>query len=221
MMTTKLFIAQVFPYVVIGFFLLGTAWRLIRWQRLPVHVKWTLYPVPAGWAAQLKFMIREILTFGTLYRFNRHLWAGTYILHLAMGGFVLSIFLTLTGLTSAWPVEACLWALLLAAIYIICLRFYDRPLRAVSTGEEYFNLSFLAIVAITGLLATPASDGLAFLYYFSGLIRFRPDILFLSWNHFPFLVAGGLFLIYLPWSKMIHYVAKYFTYHRVNWEKHE
>jgi nitrate reductase gamma subunit len=30
---------------------------------------------------------------------------------------------------------------------------------------------------------------------------------------------GGLFLIYLPFSKMIHYVSKYFTYHHINWQK--
>jgi hypothetical protein len=32
------------------------------------------------------------------------------------------------------------------------------------------------------------------------------------------LLVGLLFLAYLPFSQMMHFVAKYFTYHQVRWE---
>ena len=33
-----------------------------------------------------------------------------------------------------------------------------------------------------------------------------------------FLVAISLFLAYMPFTRMLHYVAKYFTYHSVRWD---
>jgi nitrate reductase gamma subunit len=52
-----------------------------------------------------------------------------------------------------------------------------------------------------------------------GLLTFQPVATPLSGDQLLAVFLGGLFLIYLPWSKMIHYVAKYFTYHHIKWQE--
>ena len=52
-----------------------------------------------------------------------------------------------------------------------------------------------------------------------GLLTFQPGATPLAWDQLLAVFLGGLFLIYLPWSKMVHYISKYFTYHHINWQK--
>ena len=32
------------------------------------------------------------------------------------------------------------------------------------------------------------------------------------------IILASLFFLYLPWTDMIHFVAKYFTYHEIKWD---
>jgi [DsrC]-trisulfide reductase subunit M len=218
-MTGSEFIAGVFPYIAVGASLLGTAWRFIRWLSLPTHLKWTLYPVPEGIAGQLKYMVKEIFTFETLYKFNRRLWVGTFCMHMAMLGAVLFLILNLIGWTQGFPIRYCLWFLAISVIYIFWLRINDGNLRILSTFEEYFNLAFLAVVAAAGLRAVAPQASSSSRSYFLGLLTFQPGGVPLTWDQLLAIFLGGLFLIYLPWSKMAHYISKYFTYHQINWQK--
>jgi nitrate reductase gamma subunit len=218
-MTGSEFIAGIFPYIAVALCLLGTAWRFVRWLSLPPHVKWTLYPVPEGLTGQLRYMAKEMFTFETLYKFNRRLWYGSFSMHMAMAGAVLFFILYLLGWSTICAVQVCLSVILIAAIYIIGLRIYDKNLRLLSNFEEFFNLVFLAGVAAAGLAASAPYVPVSLRRYFFGLVQFRPDVSFLSMFHILAVFLGGLFLMYLPFSKMIHYVSKYFTYHHINWQK--
>lgn len=218
-MTSSEFIAGVFPYIAVGLCLLSTALRFVRWLSLPPHVKWTLYPVPEGLAGQLRYMVKEMFTFETLYKFNRRLWFGSFSMHMAMAGFVIFFILYLLGWSTKLVVQACLWVLVIAPVYIIGLRTYDKNLRILSNFEEFFNLAFLAVVATAALAASIVHVPVSLRLYFLGLMELRPDISLLSMVHVLAIFLGGLFLIYLPLSKMIHYVSKYFTYHHINWQE--
>lgn len=218
-MTGSEFIANVFPYIAVGLFLAGTGWRFAQWLTLPAHVKWTLHPVPAGLVGQLKYMLKEIFTFETLYRFNRPLWIGTFCMHMAMLGAVLFLILNLIGWSKGFPVRYCLWLLAISVIYIIWLRIQDGNLRVLSSFEEYFNLAFLAAVATSGLLASTPHASSSSRSYLLGLLTFKPGATPLAWDQLLAVFLCGLFLIYLPWSKMVHYISKYFTYHHINWQK--
>jgi nitrate reductase gamma subunit len=218
-MTGSEFIAGIFPYIAVALCLLSTAWRFVRWLSLPPHVKWTLYPVPEGLTGQLRYMAKEMFTFETLYKFNRRLWFGSFSLHMAMVGAVLFFILYLSGWSTISAVQVCLSVILIAAIYIIGLRIYDKNLRLLSNFEEFFNLVFLAGVAAAGLAASAPYVPVSLRRYFFGLVQFQPDVSFLSVVHILAVFLGGLFLMYLPFSKMIHYVSKYFTYHHINWQK--
>jgi nitrate reductase gamma subunit len=214
------FIIGAFPYIAGGLFVLGTAWRLVRWSLQPAHVKWTLYPVPEGVSGQLGYMLKEILTFGTLYRFNRRLWVGTYALHMAMGGFIVFLSAYVIGIMPSLMAKIFLWILLFAALYICWLRVVDRNLKAISSGEEFFNLIFIALVAASALAASYSGGAYSARGYLLSLAEFAPDVTLISKLQLAAFFLGCLFLIYLPWSKMVHYVAKYFTYHKINWQKH-
>jgi len=218
-MTGSKFIAGIFPYIAVALCLLETAWRFIHWLSLPAHVKWTLYPVPEGLMGQLRYMAKEMFTFETLYKFNRRLWFGSFSMHMAMVGAVLFFILYLAGWSTKFVVQLCLLALVIAPIYIIGLRIYDKNLRLLSNFEEFFNLAFLGGVAAAGLAASMPHVPVSLRLYFLGLIEFHPDASFLSTVHIMAVFLGGLFLMYLPFSKMIHYVSKYFTYHHINWQK--
>ncbi len=218
-MTGSEFIAGIFPYIAVAFFLMGTAWRFVRWLSLPPHVKWTLYPVPEGLTGQLRYMAKEMFTFETLYKFNRRLWFGSFSLHMAMVGFAVFFILYLSGWSTKCVVQLCLWVMVIAPIYIMGLRIYDKNLRLLSNFEEFFNLAFLAGVAAACLAASVPYVPDSLRLYFWGLTEFRPDVSFLSTVHILAVFLGGLFLMYLPLSKMIHYVSKYFTYHHINWQK--
>jgi len=218
-MTGSEFIANVFPYIAVGFFIAGTAWQFVRWLRMPSHLKWTLHPVPEGLTGQLKYMVKEIFTFETLYRFNRRLWVGTFCMHMAMLGAVLFLVLNLIGWTQGFPVRYCLWLLAVSVIYILWLRMIDGNLRVLSSFEEYFNLAFLAAVATAGLRASVPHASSSSRSYLMSLVTFQPGAISLAWDQLLAVFLGGLFLIYLPWSKMVHYISKYFTYHHINWQK--
>ncbi|MDQ5988031.1 MAG: sulfate reduction electron transfer complex DsrMKJOP subunit DsrM [Syntrophus sp. SKADARSKE-3] len=214
------YIMAVFPYVSGSLFILGTALRIIHWLRQPAHVKWTLYPVPVNVTEQLTYMLKEILTFGTVYQFNRRLWIGTYSLHMAMAGFVIFSLAYVAGMLPSTAAKFFLLLMLVAACYIIWLRLVDRNLRALSSGEEFFNLAFIAVVAAAAFFTQFLEGYFPPRYYIMSLITFAPDTAFISRAQLVVIFLGGLFFIYLPWSKMIHYVAKYFTYHRINWQSH-
>lgn len=218
-MTMSDFIAGIFPYIAVSLFLLGTAGRFVRWLSMPPHVKWTLYPVPEGLAGQLRYMAKEMFTFETLYKFNRRLWLGSFCMHMAMAGTVLFFILYLAGWSTKLAVQVCLSVIMICVIYIFGLRIYDRNLRLLSNFEEFFNLAFLGGVAAAGLAASAPHVPVSLRLYFLGLMEFRPDVSILSMVHLLAMFLGGLFLMYLPLSKMIHYVSKYFTYHQINWQR--
>ena len=90
------------------------------------------------------------------------------------------------------------------------LRLYTAPV-------DYFNLLFMAAIFVSGLLSWLADPALAsHRAYVGGVLSFRPVAI-------PFLTGlcfllFELFLIYMPFSKLIHYFAKYFTIHLTLWE---
>jgi nitrate reductase gamma subunit len=140
-------------------------------------------------------------------------------MHMAMLGAVLFLVLNLIGWTQGFPVRYCLWLLAVSVIYIFWLRLVDGNLRVLSSFEEYFNLAFLAVVATAGLRASVPHASSSSRSYILGLLTFQPGGTSLAWDQLLAVFLVSLFLIYLPWSKMIHYISKYFTYHHINWQK--
>jgi len=96
-------------------------------------------------------------------------------------------------------------------------RVSHADLRLYTAPVDYFNLLFMASIFVSGLLSWLADPAFAsHRAYVGGVLFFRPVAI-------PFLTGlcfllFELFLIYMPFSKLIHYFAKYFTIHLTLWE---
>lgn len=99
---------QIAAYFAIAFFVVTISAKMIRIARMPVHLRWDLYPVPhegrrsryggsyyedINWwtkprrfsiVADLKEVAREIIFIQSLFRHNRSLWFFSFPFHLGM-----------------------------------------------------------------------------------------------------------------------------------------
>jgi nitrate reductase gamma subunit len=112
----SVFWLQIVSYVSFLFFVVTCSVKVLRYARMPIHVRWELYPVALEkgreyggsyfeeldwWTKRrqkslfgvLKYMGQEGLLFRECYRRNRSLWYFTYPLHIGL--FLLVIFLLL------------------------------------------------------------------------------------------------------------------------------
>jgi len=93
-----------------------------------------------------------------------------------------------------------------------------RKLRGASNLFDYVNLLILLAVFLAADVAYLSTDN-----SFSLLRDYLWSLLTLSPAAAPAAVvtevaAVSLFLIYLPFTHMTHFVAKYFAYHQVRWD---
>jgi len=92
-----------------------------------------------------------------------------------------------------------------------------RDLQVISSPVQYFNLLFLLSIFVTGILSWLADPSFTYSKKFlGGTILFNlstvPAIVILN-----FLLIQ-LFLIYTPFSRFVHYIAKYFNFHQSLWD---
>jgi nitrate reductase gamma subunit len=96
-------------------------------------------------------------------------------------------------------------------------RSFSDTLSKYTTPIEYFNLFFLFAVALSGIIVW--SGDLGFNYgreIMISLLTFSPiEADFALTAHILLL---GAVMIYIPQTKMSHYVGKYFAFHKVLWE---
>lgn len=188
-----------------------------------------------SFVAPILYMAAEILLLRGVWKHNRALWPLSFAFHIGVYLFVLmllfslvSALLIITEVPSAVlnvflaiaSVLAVAGYLLggLGAVGLILKRVLDANLRSFNTVSKYFNLVFLAAVFITGAYAWFASTNFA-----SEMSLFVKRLVTLDAGvtlTFPLslhMILALLFLIYLPLTDMIHFIAKYFTYHEIRW----
>ncbi len=257
---------QLFFYISSLVFVLGVASRTIRIARMPLHLRWDLYPIPhergkehyggsyyeevEWWTkpqnttllGELKEMAREIFFIHSLYRNNRPLWIFSFPFHAGLYLSVLFVLLIFTGalfgiagvVVSAQSVSVAgltvyyltlftgLPGALLAgfgALGLFLSRMFTTELRKTSTWTDYFSLVLLFVIFITTLVVWRSADPQfeSTRAFVASLVSFQPagGLPALITVHFT---LAALFLLWLPFTHMTHFVGKFFTYHRVRWE---
>jgi len=260
----SVFWLQIVSYAAFLFFVVMCYAKVLRYARMPVHLRWELYPIAhekgreyggsyfeeLDWwtkrrqkslTGELSYMAQEGLTFQQCYRRNRGLWYFTYPLHIGLLLLVIFLLLLLAGALTeiaGMPVAppASVWGGLLyyltpiagaaglilgiiGSIGLLIRRSTNKNLKFYSTPVDYLNLSFLLVVFLAGIAAWVSLDPTFSIIrsYVHSLLTFNS----LS-NLSPVITASiilfSLFLIYMPFSQMMHGFAKYFTYHRVRWD---
>ena len=111
---------QLFFYVSIAVFVIGTIYKAIKLARMPLHLRWDLYPIPhekgkghyggsyfeeVEWwtkpaevaiSSEVKEMGKEILFIQSMFHNNRPLWYFSFPFHFGLYlsiGFVLLVYL--------------------------------------------------------------------------------------------------------------------------------
>ena len=260
-MSVLLTILTYFAYV---FIVAMYSVKLIKIARMPVHLRWELYPVihetkrkyGASYYEDLKqwmkhhrqtvlkgtfFLLKEYFCFGEYFHRNRGYWFVLLPWHI---GFILIItfhilcFFGALAIVAGVPVSAesaislgrILYFLILLAgvvsfvsgsfgsVGLAIKRLCNKDLRAFATPQNYFNYLFTLAVFVSGLYAWYFVDPTL-----SGYREFWKGLVTLSPAHVNYVTAihimlFALFLIYLPFTRSLHYITKFFAYFWVRWD---
>jgi nitrate reductase gamma subunit len=215
--------------------------RPLRWDLYPLphrgpagskyqKVDFNQQKAPFFLMRELLEMAAEIFFIKRLFANNLRLWFGSYALHAGLYLGVLwiilltaaAIFQINSAILNSVTIVAGAAALILGltgSVYLLINRCVDPDLRAMSDAVSFLNLLLMIALFGSALAAWLAVDG-SFSHLrgqIAGLIMFKsttPPHPLITIELFFF----GLFLIYLPFSRMLHFAAKYFFYHNIMWD---
>ncbi|WP_312561335.1 hypothetical protein [Anaerospora sp.] len=255
------FIGGPLLYFALALFCFKTITTVLRFLRMPRHLRWDLYPVPhqgpegskyqkvdfgelkphISLYHELKEMSQEMLFIKRAFIHNPKVWKGSFPLHmglyLGVSWLVLltvGAMLELNGIqvasTAATPVMLLYYLTLftgigsfVAGLYgslvLLWLRTFDADLRFISDYVSFLNLALLICLFGTGLAAWGLADS-----SFAIIRQHVSGVLLLNPSAIPSPLSAAsvllfcLFLIYLPFSRMMHFVGKYFFYHNIMWD---
>ncbi|AFQ44486.1 respiratory nitrate reductase subunit gamma [Desulfosporosinus meridiei] len=201
---------------------------------------WWTKPHEVSHMREIAEMLKEILFIKKLFENQRPFWWISYALHLGIYFLMAwTILLVVGGLfeVNGISVTASTSSILgLLVYYVTALtgyfglalatlgsgllflrRAFDNTLKKYTTPQEYFNLLLIFAALFTGIFTW--GNDLSFGYareVTANLVTFTPFSANGLLTLHIFLV--GIMLIYIPISKMSHYVGKYFTFHKVLWD---
>ncbi|MFH2205005.1 MAG: respiratory nitrate reductase subunit gamma [Elusimicrobiota bacterium] len=228
----------------IGFVYRGLSIKMmpmhLRWELAPVpheagkahyggsyleEFEWWTKPREKSLLSEGLYMFKEIVFLKGVWEHNRPLWIfsfpfhfGLYLLTAMTGALLLAAF--------AFPPAERLALLLGTAGYILgaigtvglfLKRLLDPKLKPFATPASFFNLLVLAAVFVSGAYAVFTTSFTAEMTGFIKAFFSGNTGMAVSGAIAAHIAAGMFFLLYLPFSYMMHFLAKYFFYHEIRW----
>ncbi len=213
----------------------------IRWEVYPVpHETPTRreyggsYMEEVDWAATalrpsrlpgLLEIAKEVVYLKRVREFNKYgLWAISLAMHwgLYLGMLTLALLVLESLLKLALPftplVAGGAFALgAVGALALIAKRVTNAELGLYTVPADLFNLGWIAALFILGIVGGLLDPSLAgYRAYIASVLTFTPTpVPLIVAAHF---LALELFLIYMPFTKIIHYIGKYFTFEQTLWD---
>jgi nitrate reductase gamma subunit len=197
--------------------------------------EWWRQPRRSSIIAPMIYMLREIFLLKGIWKNNRSLWPLSFSLHTGIYLLIITFLLQVLNavfLITEIPVSVLNVTLTIAAILalagyvlggagaigLILKRALDANYRPFTTSSRYFNLVFLSLVFLSGIYAWAGTGDFAreASAFIKSVVTLDAGITIV----FPLathIIICLLFLIYLPLTDMVHFMAKYFTYHYVRW----
>ena len=257
---------QILTYVFIVLIIIVYFARMARYARMPVHLRWELYPLageknrPLGgsyledrewWSSpregknflgEMKFMGEEVLWFKEYYRLNRSYWYYVFPFHIGAFTFLVLIAALVVGaLTEIGGIEISgvspsLWGQFLyyatlivggislifgtfGSVALLVRRMFNTDLSPYTRRIEYFNLVLILALFLTGLVSWAFYDHVFAVerQYIVSLLTFSsvPGISSLTITHICLVLVAAA---YMPYTNMMHFFAKWFTYHKIRWD---
>lgn len=190
---------------------------------------------------ELIAIAQEMILIKKAFDHNRRLWIGSWPLH--TGIYLSSLWLVLLVVSGTIGIKGEImligsslltWAIanltvivgvmalvlgLFGSLTLLWLRLTNRDLRYIADFVTYFNLGLMAVLFSSGLFAWLTVDPFFDLIRQNvmALLTLRPSPAVEPAVVFEMLVFG-VFLLYLPFSRMMHFAAKYFLYHHIMWD---
>jgi len=176
---------------------------------------------------EISVLFQEIALLKGVFENNRRVWWGSLPFHWGLYVLMLvslGLLLPALGLESD-PVMSLLRAgglvggglLALGAAVLLLLRMTDPKLLPYTAPVDRLNLALLTALGLLCAWVAASPAGMA-----SSAAAIGKMLRFQSSEVAPLLAAqmvvGGLFILYLPFTRMVHFFAKYFTYHQVRWD---
>ncbi len=221
------FIMQILPYITVVIFTFGLLYRLGRWAGSRIVHNITMSPFPQSNSQVLGIYAAEVIFFRSLFNFDRSLWAGGWLMHIALfsiiGGHVMGIYFlgrqfVHIGMTEQLSEQ--MSALLgttfgiivfVALLYLLYRRFAIAKVREVTGASDYLHLILLLSIVTIGNIMRLFDVGIPYAPvkdYVTHLVMLQP----LPANHEvltkPFFVLHIFFvqilLMIFPFSKLLH-----------------
>jgi len=226
--TSSFIVAGILPYLAAAAFLVGVAYRLRVWRRVKQPALMTLYPTEgAGWMS----LVKEAMFFPSLFRGDRTLWLFSWFFHAALALALVGHLRVLTGaidrgflalgvgaggLAALSSVAGGLAGIVLLATVLVLLgrRLAVRRVREISAVPDFFALLLLVAVITTGDLLRfgggPVDLALTRAWALS-LLTFSPAVA-LPPSVLLHLFCAELLVLYLAFSKLMHFGGFFFTF---------
>src|SRR4030042_3325374 len=198
--------------------------------------EWWNKPQHRSLIAPMIYMAKEILLLRGVWKHYTALWPFTFSLHMGIYLIAGMLFLQVVNavlLIAQSPLYVLGFSLGIASVFalggyllgslgtigLLLKRSLDPNLRPFNTISTYVNLLLLGAVFISGGYAwLHAGDFISNMSLFmKSLITFDTGLTVT----FPLslhIVTALLFILYLPLTDMIHFIAKFFTYHSIRWD---
>ncbi len=191
------------------------------------ELDWWTRPRHRSLTGEITAMAEEIFLLKAVFKNNRSVWWralpfhwGLYLLTVTTAAMIVLVAgvapqpLTFLANTSGLAGGGLLFA---GAIGLIGRRITDPGLALYTTRLDLANLGLLAAFGALSAAVALGRQGIGpavslFASFTGGRQAAVPPLLQAQ------IVIGGLFIAYLPFTRMIHCTAKYFTYHRVRWD---
>lgn len=213
----------------------------LRWEVYPVphetqekrayggsymeSVDWVKHSRPSSKWAEYVEMGSEIFLLKRVRQHNPYgLWPlsmalhwGIYLLLIWIGLLFAAVFVpAFANLTVVFGVAAFVLGAV-GAVGLIVKRATNRHLSLYSAPVDYFNLAFLAAIFALGFISWLLDPlFLGHQAYIHSLLVFRPVSVPLA--TIAMFMVLQVFAVYMPFSKLIHYLMKHFTFTEVLWD---
>ena len=222
-MTFLSYIIIIFGYFALLVFILGIAYRIWGWGRLPTGFSWGLFPKPTKWP--VISLIWKSFAWPTLFKADKLLWIGAVCLHVG----ILALFIGHTGVfvdtlsfmerlgipaDVSYTIGVITGIVVgIVLIFYVLRRFIAAKVREISSFADHFWLWFLVAVVGIGIYARIFHDisSETVREFATSLITLNP---ILPPQNLWFLIhtlLAEFFIIYAVAGKPIHAVGQLFT----------
>ena len=228
MSSTGFLVGGVLPYFAIVGFLVGVVHRLLTWRRVPQPGFMTLYPTQgSNW----KSLVKEALFFPSLLRGDRTLWIFAWSFHAALALAFLGHLRVATGLIDrglgAFGIGAggmtmlstvaggFAGAMLLTTVLLLLgRRLVVTRVREISSAPDFVGLFLLLAVITTGNLMRLGESHIdlpAPRAWAASLLTLSPSLALPS-AVLLHLFCAELLVLYIAFSKLMHFGGFFFTF---------